>query len=104
MALITKEKSLKSFGDYGTLSEFCVTNTDDGCFCCGKELTFPFIYWLGRHNMSFCPKCAEHMFQGIFLDLYNYKKGKWENAPLPEYRRKHYKPEFSDPDENPETE
>jgi hypothetical protein len=44
------------------------------------------------------------MFQGIFLDLYNYKKGKWENAPLPEYRRKHYKPEFSDPDENPETE
>jgi hypothetical protein len=104
MALITKEKSLVPFNEDGPLCRLDVTNTDEGCFHCGKELTFPFIQWMGRQNMSFCPKCAEHMFQGIFLDLYHCKKGKWENAPLPEYKRKHYKPEFSDPEENPETE
>jgi hypothetical protein len=93
MSLITKEKSTRPFTGEVTNSELDVTNVEEGCFCCGKELTFPFIHWMGRQNMSFCPKCAEHMFQGIYLDLYRLKTQRPKKAPLPEYLRKRYKPE-----------
>jgi len=93
MSLITKEESTQPFSKNGFLCEVDTTNVEEGCFCCGKELTFPYIHWLGRQNMSFCPKCAEDMIQGIYLDLYHLKKKRPQKAPLPEYLRKCYNPE-----------
>ena len=45
------------------------------CFCCGKVLVTPYIYWHGSHGkgISLHPECAQHLAKGILRDAQEIK-------------------------------
>lgn len=48
------------------------------CFCCGKKISVPFIFWAGHIDMAFHPKCAEHLIKGLDRDVNEFIKLKQE--------------------------